>query len=396
MNTKDTTVLVVGGGFAGVKTALELSKERKLNITLLSDRTDLRYYPALYHSATGGKQAQGSIPLEKLTAGKRITLAQGRAEKLDRKAKTITTADGKKYKFDILILALGVVTNYFGIEGLAEHSFGIKSWEQIQAFKQHIHEQFNGKDTSDLHYVIVGGGPTGIELACALPEYLADIMKHHGVTRKVKIEIVESNPRLLPRSNPGTSKAVMKRAEKLGIELNLGKVVQKLTPTTLTVSGEEIATDTVVWTAGTGNNPFFKDNDFTINERGKVVVDGSLRSEEGIYVLGDNAATPYSGLAQIAIHDGHFAAHDILRRFNSEEPKAYKVAPPITVVPVGPHWAAVEWRGFGIHGWIGWVLRLAADWIGFKDLEPVLPATKQWMYEFGGEEDCATCKKSDS
>ncbi|HEY8999188.1 MAG TPA: NAD(P)/FAD-dependent oxidoreductase [Candidatus Saccharimonadales bacterium] len=391
-----THVLIVGGGFAGVKTALELSKDKNVQVTLLSDRPDFRYYPALYHTATGGKRAQSSIPLPQILGERGVNIERGEAKTLDRATKTVTTADGRSFSYDILVLALGVMTNYFGINGLEEFSYGIKSWEQIQKFKKHIHEEIGNGQNPELNYVIVGAGPTGIELAGALPEYLQQVMEQHGVAAaKPHIEIIEAAPRLLPHSSEKTSAAVAKRLQKLGIELKLGQTVEGQTADHLMVSGQPIASRTVVWTAGTSNSPFFKANDFALNEHGKVVVDSSLRSEETIYVLGDNAATPFSGLAQIAVRDGEFAAEDIQRRLKGKTPKTYAPAAPITVIPVGPHWAAVDWKDKSFVGLIGWWLRSAADWIAFKDLEPWWKATKQWMNEYGAdvEEDCPICSR---
>src|SRR6185437_16706113 len=111
-------VLIVGGGFGGVKAALELSRHEGITVTLLSDRPDFRYYPTLYHTATGGLRAQSNIPLADILPTDKVTLALGTAERLDRKHKTVVTKEGHIIPYDTLILALGVVTNYFGIKGL--------------------------------------------------------------------------------------------------------------------------------------------------------------------------------------------------------------------------------------------------------------------------------------
>src|SRR5438270_5151364 len=115
-------VLIVGGGFAGVKTALELADDHRFSVSLLSESGELRYYPTLYHTATGGKRANSSIPFQTIFANKPVRLLQGTAVTLDRKAKALTTTDGQVYEYDTLILGLGVVTNYFGIAGLSEYS----------------------------------------------------------------------------------------------------------------------------------------------------------------------------------------------------------------------------------------------------------------------------------
>lgn len=388
-------VLIVGGGFGGVKAALELAEDKHFKVTLLSDETEFRYYPTLYHTATGGKKANSSISLKELFKDKDVELIQGTATTIDRKFKTIATKEGKSLPYDSLILGLGVVTNYFGIPGLPEYSFSIKSQSEAQRFKEHLHKQLTDERRPDLHYVIVGAGPTGIELAGALPEYLKLIMKKHGVkNRKVHIDLIEAMPRLLPRMPKRTSRVVRRRLRKLGIRLYLGKTVQGQTADELTVSGKPIRSHTVVWTAGVTNHPFFKENNFVMMGRGKVGVDTYLQAEENIFVIGDNANTPYSGLAQTALLDGEFVAKNLRRRARGKDMKSYTAKRPITVIPAGPHWAAVNWGKFQFFGHVGWLLREAADLIGFHDLQPWPKAVRQYLTEFELEDGCDICARA--
>jgi NADH dehydrogenase FAD-containing subunit len=184
---------------------------------------------------------------------------------------------------------------------------------------------------------------------------------------------------------------VRRRLKRLGIKLYLGSIVQGETASDLTVSGKPIQSHTVVWTAGVTNHPFFNNNHFVIMGRGKVGVDAYLQSEENIFVIGDNANTPYSGLAQTALHDGMLVANNLKRRAAGKSLKGYVVKQPITVIPAGPRWAAVVWGNIHLYGWLGWVLRESADLIGFHDLEAWVPATKQWLSEFTTEDGCAVC-----
>ena len=391
-NPHKERVLIIGGGFAGVKAALELCKDDRFDVILLSDSDELRYYPTLYHSATGGKRANSSIPLKVIFARKNITLVKGTAIRLVRKDKTVTTKEGRAYEYDTLLIGLGVVTNYFGIKGLEEYSYSIKTQDAAARFKKHLHQQMVDERQPDPHYVIVGAGPTGIELAGALPGYLKEIMKNHGIKhRAIHIDLIEAGPRLLPRLPKDTSRAVRKHLRKLGIRLYLNSVVQGETADELTVSGKPIRSHTVVWTAGVTNNPFFKDNGFTIMGRGKVATDIYLQAEPDIFVMGDNANMPYSGLAQTALRDGTFVAKNLKRRASGWKLKSYAAKQPITVIPCGPRWAAVVWGKLRMYGWIGWFLRESADLVGFHDLEPWKRATKQWYTEFTEEDDCPTC-----
>src|SRR5579884_3553813 len=276
--SKPEKVLIVGGGFGGVKAALELAGDPRFEVTLLSDDTDLRYYPTLYHTATGKPRANSSIPLGLIFENKAIELVKGEAKQLDRKAKNIITANGEKYPYDTLILGLGVVINYFGIPGLTEYAFSIKTQDEAARFKKHLHQQLADERRPDLNYVIVGAGPTGIELASALPAYLKRIIKNHGLPpRAVHIDLVEAMPRLLPRLPKDVALAVRRRLKHLGIRLYLGSAVQAETASDLTVNGKPIRSHTVVWTAGVTNHPFFSDNQFVIAGHGKVAVDVYLQ-----------------------------------------------------------------------------------------------------------------------
>ena len=385
-------VLIIGGGFGGVKAALDLCDDQRFKVTLVSSESELRYYPTLFHTATGGRRANSSIPYEVIFEGKNIDIVRGTAIKLDRKAKSITTSSGTSYTYDTLILALGVVTNYFNIPGLKEFSFSTKSQAEVERFKKHLHDQLINDHRPDLNYVVVGGGSSGIELAGALPYYLKQIMRHHRVkTRKVHIDLIEAAPKLLPHLPKDTSRMVERQLRHLGIKIYTSSAVDGESADALRVNGKPIMSHTVVWTAGDMNHPFFAANGFSLMSRGKVAVDIYLKAEDNIFVIGDNANTPYSGLAQTALVDGAFVAENLKRQLSSKDLKSYTAKKVITIIPAGPHWAAVIWGGLRIYGILGWMLREVADFIGFHDLEPWDKAASQWLSEFGSQDNCPVC-----
>jgi NADH dehydrogenase len=388
-------VLVLGGGFGGIKAALELADNEAYDVSLLSDQANFRYYPTLYRAATGGRIAASSIPLSEIFEGKDVNIIQGSAQKINRDTKHVQTNADKKYAYDILVIALGVVTNFFGIKGLQEYAYGIKSVEEAHRLRDHLHQLLEDEHKPDLNYVVIGGGPTGIELAGALGPYLRHITKSHGIAHKaIHIDLVEAADRLMPRMPKPYSEAVKKRLRKLGVKFYLGQTVEAETADGLQVSGHPIASHTVVWTAGVTNHPFFKDNGFSLNDRGKVMVDDFLQAETNVYVIGDNADTPYSGMAQTALYDAKFLAKNLARHANGKPMKAYKAKTPIYVTPVGPHWAAVLWGQLHIYGWLGWALRSAADFVGYHDYEPWWKASKHWVAEEMDEEECPVCLKA--
>jgi NADH dehydrogenase len=392
MTKQKTKVLIVGGGFAGIKTALELSNNPNFDITLLSSEEDFRYYPALYLSATGGRLTASNVPLAEIFKDKSVALAEGTAQKIDRDKKTVLSKSGKKYEYDLLVLALGVITNYFGIKGLKEYSYGIKTQEEAMELRDHIHKLLLDEGKPDVNYVVIGGGPTGVELSGALPAYIKHVMKKHKMRdKKLHIDLVEAAPRLMPRMPKHYSKALARRLRNLGIKLYLNQTVKAETAEGLEVGNHSIKSHTVVWTAGVTNHPFFSENKFALTERGKVKVNEFLEAEPSIYVIGDNADTMFSGMAQTALYDAKFLAKNLSRQAENKRQISYKPKKPVYVTPAGPRWAAVLWGDVHLYGWVGWVLRSAADFAGYHDYEPWWTASKHWMAEYETEPSCPVC-----
>ncbi len=385
-------VLIVGAGFAGTKAALDLADDDRFDVSLLSNSDHFTYFPTLYHVATGSPKTNAAIPLKTILDGKDITLIRGQATTLDRKAKTITTDDNKTYSYDTLILALGVVTNYFNIPGLAELSYGVKSIDEIETLKKHLHDQIVSKHQPDLNYVVVGGGPTGVELAGTLGLYLKHVMQRHNIEqRAIHIDLVEALPRLLANMPKDVGRMVARRLKRRGVKLYLNQKVEGETANDLVINDKPLQSHTVIWTAGTANNPFFAANKFATTANHKVATDVFLQAEPDIFVLGDNANTPFSGLAQTAVHDGKYVAANLKRRASGKHMKSYSVHYPITVIPIGEGWAAVVRGNIHIYGWIGWVLRQAADIRAFHDFEPWSKSINQWFSYTDSEEACPIC-----
>jgi NADH dehydrogenase len=385
-------VVIVGGGFGGVKTALELAGHDRFNITLISNKPFFEYYPMMYHTATGGSKISSTIPLGEIFEDKRVNIVIGSAKKLDRQAKKLKLQNGDKLDYDILVLALGNITNYFGIPGMKEYSFGIKSLGDAEELKAHLHNQLTRNKTLDEHYIIIGGGPTGVELAGALPGYLKYLMKQHGIRKKkIHIDLVEAAPRLMPRMPESVSRTLAKRLRKLGIRIYYGKPVQAETADALMLDGKPIRSHTVIWTAGIANNPFFTDNKFILSQNGRTQVDQLLQAWPGIFVIGDNADTPYTGMAQTALYDAKFVAKNLRRHADGKRPLAYKAKKPVYITPAGQRWAIIVWGKLHLYGWLGWVLRKAADWIGYRDMEPWWKATNRTFADRIKEDNCLVC-----
>jgi NADH:ubiquinone reductase (H+-translocating) len=386
-------IIILGGGFAGVKAALTLCDQPGLDIELISDNSNFRYYPTLFRTATGGRRMISSIPLNEIFVDKKIKIIENQATSLNRAEKKVMLANKEEVAYDTLIIGLGVKTNYFGIDGLKDFSYGIKTVEEAEELKRHLHQQLCDENKPDLNYIVIGGGPTGIELAGALPSYLRKISKCHGINRKkINVTLVEAAPRLLPRMPKDVSRSVYKHLRKLDVKVMLKSKVEAETIDGLMVDGRLIKSHSVVWTAGITNNEFFKQNSFQMSRSGKVRVNQYLQAEPDIFVVGDNADTPFSGMAQTALHDGEYIASNLIRMKNGEEPLPYIAKKPIYVFPAGSHWAAVLWGKIRLYGVLGWMLRRAADFMAYRDYEPWHQAGKRWMAESEYEDECPTCE----
>lgn len=391
-----TRIIVVGGGFGGVKTALLLSRSQHFQIQLISDRDHFAYYPQLYHTVTGGSPLASWLPLSELFRDNpRVEVIIGRMDNLDPEAQTIWCADGRSLAYDSLVLALGNVTNYFGIAGMAEYSYGMKSLDEALELKHHLHHALTDRQEPDPHYVIVGAGPTGVELAAALTDYVRTILRGHGITSSdYRIDLVEAAPRILPRSSEAYSAKVAARLVRLGVNVMVGKTVKATTATEVTLDGESLATRTVVWTAGVANNPFYASHPdlFATNAKShKVTVNEYLEARPNIYVIGDNADTEYSGLALTAVNDAKFLASHFDSIVDGAKCAPYVPKSPMTVIPVGNGWAAFNYRSLNLYGLVGWILRRAGDWVAYRDIARLVPATKYWLADSVVTHECPTC-----
>jgi len=392
MKKQKQHVVIVGGGFAGVKTAIELCDSELFEVSLVTNRPNFEIYGSLYQTIVGGSAKVSTIPLSEIFAERTIEIINGTAKELDRKSKQIITTTGKKISYDILILALGMVTNYFNIKGLPEYSYGMKSLVEAEELKRHIHDNVTKKNLQTYHYVVVGGGPSGIELAGMLPSYIERVARFHNVEKpRAHVDLVEAAPRLLPRLPRSISSSVGFNLRKQGVRIYLNTAVLGQTADELLIHNKPIRSHTVIWTAGMSNNPFFKENNFQTSLNGKVRVDQYLQAEPGIYVLGDNADTPYSGMAQTALYDGKSIARNLIRIAEGKEAWPYRAKKPIYVLPAGPRWAAVVWGRVRFYGFAGYLLRRAADFMAYKDYSSWPMTFSRFAAELDREESCPHC-----
>lgn len=373
--------VIVGGGFAGVKTALELAKRKTGKITLISDKPYFLYHAALYATATGSSPRETVIQLADIFADHHsVKLVEDTMISLDPERKMVV-GKSKSYPYDTLVLAIGSVTNFLDIPGMRRGSFGIKTLDEIAKFHAHLKNEMIKDNHLDKNYVIVGGGATGVELAGVIAPYIKRVAEEHTVRKtKVRVTLVEANERLLPSLSKSASVVAQKRLEQLGVKVLLGTKVRSFNKTHITLDDKKIPTKTVIWTAGLQNNPFFAEYPeyFTLAKNGRVVVNPYLEAYRDIYVLGDNASTTDSGIAPAALAMGKFLARHIDRKSRKLPLLPYRGVKPAITIPIGDEWAYVERWGVYVTGRLGHMARRRFELNGYRQILPEIQAQAAW------------------
>ncbi len=388
-------IVIVGGGFAGVSLARRLDGDKRFRVTLISASTDFEYHAALYRSATGRSPLEVSVPLNEIFAGTDITVVNDTIVKINDTKKIVTAASKKLYEYDDLILALGTVTAYFGITGLDEYSYNIKSIQGALELKSHLHTELTAGHRPDMNYVVVGAGPSGVELAGELATYLRQIRHNHKIKKNFHIDLVEATPRILPMLPERFSRVITKRLQDLGVKIYTSTAVKGETADALQLPEGNIDSHTVVWTAGMTNAPLFKDHPklFTLGKGQRATVDEHLSAGKHIWVAGDSASSTKTGWAQTAIYDGHYLADLLKRRELNQSAAPYKPPNPVGAIPVGPNWCGVNLNGIQIFGYPGWVLRRWSDFKLYRQVLPMRLAVRSWIMGNRIEETCTPCKR---
>ncbi len=375
-------IVIVGGGFGGCKAALELANKKGFEVTLISSTNNFEYHGALYRSATGRSPMEVVIPIKEiLKRAHNVEFVLDTIARIDPAKNRLISVDGNEYHYDSVILALGNVVNYFGIEGMEQHSFALTTITQTIALRNTLTKLFRDPGSKP-GIAVVGGGASGVELAGELQHYAHMVAQKYGnKAAEPKVMLIEGADRVLPNLDPILSARAYKRLHELGVELRLNTKVNSCEQGKVCLSGEDIMADVIVWTAGSRGVDFYSQHPkvFTM-EKGRVKVDEYMRATAygNVYVIGDNAFTPYTGMAQTALHDANFVAGNLIRASKNKKPASYRPRKPTYVIPVGPNWAVLQTDKYQWSGTRAWLARRQADkWI-FKNFLPYKAAIKQW------------------
>lgn len=372
-------VLIIGGGFGGIISARELAKKNpNLEIKLVSNKSYFEYYPALYRVVTGASPIEVCVPLEEILP-KRVEVDIDKIIDINLTDKTATSESGSVYKYDILIMALGSETTYFNLPGIEDFSLGFKSINEALRLKTHIANLFEEHEhptqnefTSHFHVVIVGGGPSGVEVAGDLSVHLKHLAKINKVDPSfITIDLIESNGRLIPSLPEKVSAKILARLRELGVNVYLNRYLMKEELEQVYMKDMSFQAKTVIWTAGTQINRIFsKITGLTFAKNKRVEVDEYLQAKgfEDIYVIGDAAATEYSGLAQTAIYDGKYVAKIITQKLKNKKIDKYIPKKNGLAIPIGESWGVLCSGSFVLYGFFAYAIRHMIDFMFFADI----------------------------
>jgi NADH:ubiquinone reductase (H+-translocating) len=403
-------VVVVGGGFAGLSAVKTLSKVKPpVRVTLLEQHNYHLFQPLLYQLATGlvqpadiahpvrGIVRRGIVRRHRLAAVRMATVTG-----VDFDARQVLTEDGRRVDYDFLILAAGATTATFGIPGVAEHSFPLKTMPDALRLRAHLLQQFEWAENDPgaveqgaLTVVVVGGGPTGVEMAGALHELFKHVLVHDfpdiDITQ-ARVVLLEATDHLLTPFHPSSRKHAVDILKKRGVEVRLGEALERATPDEVKLKdGTVIPTRTLVWGAGVRAHPLADVLGLEQTRGGRIVVgeDLAVPGRPEVFVVGDlaGAGDGKGGLlpqvAQPAIQEARHAARNIERTLNGEPRTGFEYKDKGIMATIGRNAAVTELpSGAKFKGPLAWYMWLAlhlAYIIGFRSRVAVMV---NWIWSY--------------
>ena len=419
-------VVIVGGGFGGLNAARALGHDRRVNVTLVDRRNFHLFQPLLYQVATGAlSPSEVAQPLRSILRRQANTsVVLGEAVAIDPERREVVLSDGGPIAFDSLIVATGARHSYFGHDEWADHAPGLKSIDDATEIRRRILIAFEAAEREAdpvrreawLTFVVVGGGPTGAELAGALGEIANDSLRRDFRSidpRRARIILVEAVDRVLPLYPSDRSASAQRQLERLGVTVRTRTRVVAVDVGSVEVVevGREGAADgpavriparTVLWAAGVQASSFVRTvaeaTGAETDRAGRIIVgrDLTVPGHAGIFVIGDGAVQPWRpgmsvpGVAQGAIQSGKYAAAAIQRRIAGERPRPFHYRDRGDVAVIGRLAGVtnIGWLGpFGRQsGFIAWLLWLGIHivyLIGFTNRIVVLTRWA-WSLATGG------------
>ncbi len=398
-------VVIVGAGFGGLDAAKDLATrkdEGNLDVLLIDRYNFHTFIPLLYQVATAMINEEDiAFPIRALFHGKKnLRFLLASVERVDAPSKRLETSAGP-VEYDYLILAGGSVTNFFGIDSVAKNAFEIKELYKASRLRNHILECFEKASQSEdpkerealMTFVVVGGGPTGVEFSGALGELICHVLVKDFPLIPVgdsRVILIEAADRLLGPFPESLGKYAAKRLQEMHVEIRLGQAVKEATPTKVLLGdGSEIPTHTLFWAAGVQAADLVKTLDIDLQKGRRLPVKGDLSLEKypEVFVIGDmmyyeQDGKPLPMLAPVAMQSGEYAATAIKAREAGKSLKPFRYFDKGSMAVVGRNAAVANVRGFTLKGfpaWIAWLGLHLYYLVGFRNRASTLV---NWAFDY--------------
>ena len=395
-------VVIVGGGFGGIYLAKKL-KKADVDITIIDKNNHHLFQPLLYQVATAAlSPGDIAVPIRAILGERKgLKVLLGNVTEVNKKDKFVSLENGRQINFDYLVLAPGAQYNYFGNDDWKQHAPGLKSVGDALQIRERIllslekAEQLEDPKLREpyLTFVVIGGGPTGVEMAGAIAEIAKrNMMRDYNTFSKneTRIFLVEAAPKILNGYPDSLSERARESLEDMGVRVLLNTPVTDIGHHKVSFSEGTINTPNIIWAAGVAASPLLSSLETEQDRTGRVVVndDLSIPGHSNIFVIGDAAHkkdkndNPLPALAPVAIQQGEFLGTMIRDEINGEDRQAFHYVDKGTMATIGRAKAVADIRGFKFSGFFAWILWSVVHiffLIGFRNRFRVFV---EWMWHY--------------
>ena len=360
-------VVILGAGFGGLTAAKALAKDA--DVTVVDRHNFQTFVPLLYQVATAGLAADHvAHPVRGALRKSGVKFRMGSPISVDHKNKSVKLDSSETLEFDHLVVALGSSTADFGVKGVTEHALGMKSVHEAIGIRAEVMRRFEDlcrfEDQTRLSLTVVGGGPTGVEMAGALAELKRGPLKNDeaNAAKHIDIYLIEAGPRILPMFSERLSARAKKDLEKLGVKVLLNTAVQEVKPRQILVEGQTaIPSEVTIWAAGVKGEPTGALLNLPL-EGTRISVEQNLRVNNypHIWAIGDiSGAKDKAGrflpmVAPVAMQQARWVAKQIMRANRGQVLQDFKYLDKGSMATIGRHKAVVQFKGIQITGALAW------------------------------------------
>ena len=395
-------VVIVGGGFGGLYAAKDLA-EKDVRVTLVDRTNHHLFQPLLYQVATAGlSPADIAQPIRHiLKEAKNTEVVMGEVDRIDTQSKQVHTTKGLIFSYDYLIVAAGARHSYFGHDEWERFAPGLKNLADALELRRRILQAFEAAEIANseeerraaLTFIVVGAGPTGVEMAGAVAELarhtLAEDFRRVD-PRATRVLLVEGVARVLPAFREDLSRSALKQLQSMGIEVRTGTMVKEVTNHGVTVNGEFIPCRTVIWAAGNAAAPIGKSLSAETDRAGRVIVNEDLTvpGHPEVFAIGDMACfkhqtgEPLPALSPVAMQMGRHAAKNILSRVQGQQLAAFHYFDKGTMATIGRNKAIADLKFVRFGGYLAWLSWLFVHLIFLIGLRNRLLVFFQWTWAY--------------